>query len=103
MSNWGRAFRNDYIEPERLPEHQRKIIDDCKISPVFGSKTWFEVSLNGNVIGYVRVTFCGYAECKVRMDDEPTYCGDVSKGLNRLDNKYSFGILRLIEITNEHS
>jgi len=99
MADWNRAFRNDWVDPEKLSEEKQQIISICEIRPSEGLKTWKDVFVGGTFIGMVRVKLCGCSECKENRESETVYCGEATK-LNSADSIYSLAVLRLIEINN---
>jgi hypothetical protein len=100
-SDWSRAFRNDYTEPDPLPEHMSKRVSECSIEPIPGKKTWKNVFLDGELLGMVRVQISGWSECRpVGGGIGPIYCGKAEK-LNSRDSCYSLSVLKLREIAGK--
>lgn len=97
MSDWNRAFRNDFVEPERLSDDKHALVNECVIRPSLENlKTWKDVFLNGTRIGMIRVRLCGVSEFKLSASSASVYCGDAAH-LNSYDNIYSLAVLALRE------
>lgn len=97
MPNWNRAFRNDWVEPEKLSDEKQRIISKCELRPSDGLKTWKDVFVAGEFKGMIRVKLCGHSEYRKNRDSEVVYCGEASR-LNSTDSIYSLALLGLMDV-----
>jgi hypothetical protein len=92
--NWGRAFRNDYVEPKRISPEQQVLVNSVELKRSAGLKTWHDAFRDGKFIGMIRVKFCGALEFKLNREDEALYGGQIG---HHGDPAHAQAVLRLLQ------
>lgn len=87
---WG---RQDYTEPAPLTPPARQLVGRVQLRIREGFKTWYEVVLDGEVIGYVTTRMCGQLWRTHDMDDWQFAASD----WNRADPPHSLAIIALLQ------
>lgn len=87
---WG---RQDYTEPAPLTPPARQLVGRVQLRIREGFKTWREVVLDGEVIGYVTTRLCGQLWRTCDMANWQFAASD----WNRADPPHSLAILALLQ------
>ena len=91
--SWGRAFRNDFVEPPRISDQDLERVNACQLQASEGLKTWKDVYYEGKFVGMVRMRIGGSFDYRLDRGPETYYGGEIG---NSRDPQFSIGLLRLL-------